>query len=262
MHLDVNDLRDFYYRSALGRAARGVIRDGLRALWPDVKGQAVAGYGFAVPVLKPFMGEARRVLALMPGGQGVMPWPANQPNVALLCEDTLWPLSTGFIDRLVVLHGLECSEQPGALVDECWRVLGPGGRAVFVVPNRAGIWSRTDATPFGHGRPYSMGQLEGLLRRHRFVLEEALSTLYQPPSVRPFWRRVGGMMEAAGRHLPVLAAGGVLMVEAVKQGPARSGGGLAEAVRRPIRVLEGMPVGAGAREGAAREAGAPGGPSR
>ena len=50
MHLDVNDLRDFYYRSALGRAAQRVIRDGLRALWPDVKGQAVAGYGFAAPV--------------------------------------------------------------------------------------------------------------------------------------------------------------------------------------------------------------------
>jgi SAM-dependent methyltransferase len=249
MHLDVNDLREFYYRSALGRAAQRVVRDGLRALWPDAKGQTVAGYGFAAPVLRPFLGEARRVIALMPGGQGVMPWPAGQPNVALLCEETLWPLSTGFVDRLVVLHGLECSEQPGALVEECWRVLGPGGRAAFIVPNRAGIWSRTDATPFGHGRPYSMGQLEALLRRHRFAVEQGMSTLYQPPSVRPFWRRVGGMMEAAGRHVPLLAAGGVLIVEASKQLPARSGGGLVAAVRRPIRVLEGMPVPAGATRG-------------
>ena len=43
MHLDVNDLRDFYYRSALGRAAQRVIRDELRELWPDAKGQAVGG---------------------------------------------------------------------------------------------------------------------------------------------------------------------------------------------------------------------------
>jgi len=249
MHLDVNDLRDFYYRSALGRAAQRVVREQLRALWPDAKGQTVAGFGFAAPVLRPYLGEARRVIALMPGPQGVMPWPAQMPNVALLCEETLWPLSTGFVDRLAVLHGLECSENPDALVDECWRVLGPGGRAVFMVPNRAGLWSRTDATPFGYGRPYSMGQLEALLRRHRFVPERALSTLYQPPSVKPLWRRVGGMMEAAGRHIPILAAGGVLVVEAVKQSPARASGGLAEAVRRPIRALEGRPVPAGATRG-------------
>ena len=35
MHLDVQDLRSFYYRSALGRAAQKVVRDELRRFWPD-----------------------------------------------------------------------------------------------------------------------------------------------------------------------------------------------------------------------------------
>ena len=245
MHLDVTELRDFYYRSALGRAAQRVVREELLKIWPEAKGQAVAGYGFAVPLLRPYLPEARRVIALMPGPQGVMPWPAGQPNVSLLCEETLWPIATGFLDKLVVMHGLETSEQPAALLEECWRVLGPGGRAVFVVPNRGGLWSRSDDTPFGFGRPYTMGQLETVLRRHRFVIERGLSTLYQPPSVRKVWRRVGGMMEAAGRHLPILAAGGVLMVEVCKQVPLPTRPGLAEAVRRPIRALEGMPAPAG-----------------
>jgi SAM-dependent methyltransferase len=139
MHLDVQDLRDFYYRSALGRAAQKVIREQLASLWPDARGMTVAGYGFAAPVLRPFLPVARRVVALMPGPQGVMPWPRSGPNVAVLCEETLWPLPTGFVDRLVVLHGLEVSDHPGPLLDECWRVLGPGGRAVFMVPNRAGL---------------------------------------------------------------------------------------------------------------------------
>ena len=241
MHLDVTELRDFYYRSALGRAAQRVIREELLQLWPEAKGQAVAGYGFAVPLLRPYLGQARRVIGLMPGPQGVMPWPAGQPNVSLLCEETLWPLSTGFVDKLVVMHGLETSEHPAALLEECWRVLGPGGRAVFVVPNRAGLWSRTDATPFGFGRPYSMGQLETVLRQHRFVIERGRSTLYQPPSIRKLWRRVGGMMEQAGRHMPAFAAGGVLMVEVAKQ-VAQPTRGLAEAVRRPILVPGAMPA--------------------
>ena len=240
MHLDVLDLRNFYYRSALGRAAQKVIRDELRVLWPEAKGQTVAGFGFAVPLLRPFLSDARRVLALMPGPQGVMPWPAGKPNVSLLCEDALWPLQAGQVDKLVLLHGLETSENPSALLDECWRVLGPGGRAVFVVPNRAGLWSRSDRTPFGYGRPYSMGQLEAQLRTHGLIPARHLSTLYQPPSERQVWRRTAGLLERTGRRLPVFAAGGVLMVEVTKQVPQPTRPGLGEAVKRPLRVLEGL----------------------
>lgn len=240
MHLDVMDLRNFYYRSALGRGAQKVIRDELLRMWPDAKGQTVVGFGFAVPLMRPFLGQARRVIGLMPGPQGVMPWPAAQPNVSVLCEDTLWPIETGQVDKLVLMHGLETSENPTALLDECWRVLGPGGKAVFVVPNRAGLWSRSDQTPFGYGRPYSQGQLEAQLRRHDFVVEGATSALYQPPSSRSFWRKSAGFIENFGRHIPVLAAGGVLMIEASKQAAAPKRPGLSERVRHPLRALEGI----------------------
>ena len=242
MHLDVLDLRNFYYRSALGRAAQKVIRDQLVAWWPNVKGQTVAGFGFAVPLLRPFIGDARRVIGLMPGPQGVMPWPAGQPNVSVLCHDTLWPIETGVVDRLVLMHGLETSENPTALLDECWRVLGPGGKAVFVVPNRAGIWSRSDDTPFGYGRPYSMGQLEAQLRMHRFVTERSMSTLYQPPSTKRMWLKLAGPLEKIGRSMSIFATGGVLIVEVTKQIAAPTRPGLSEAVRRPLKALEGIAV--------------------
>lgn len=240
MHLDVLDLRNFYYRSALGRGAQKVIRDDLVKLWPEAKGQTVVGFGFAVPLLRPYLADARRVTGLMPGPQGVMPWPAGQPNVSVLCEDTIWPVQTGQVDKLVVMHGLETSDNPTALLDECWRVLGPGGRAVFIVPNRAGLWSRSDKTPFGYGRPYSLGQLDAQLRKHQFVTERSLSTLYQPPSHRRIWRKAAGMLETLGHKLPVVVAGGVLMVEVSKQMAAPTRPGLSERVGRPLRALEGI----------------------
>ncbi len=142
MRLDVQDLRDFYYRTPLGRVAQRAIRDELVRLWPVLPGQTVAGYGFAVPLLRPWLSGARRVVGLMPGPQGVMAWPAGLPNVAALCEEHAWPLPTGLVDRLVLMHGLETCEHPAAVLDEAYRVLGPGGRAVFVVPNRAGLWAQ------------------------------------------------------------------------------------------------------------------------
>lgn len=112
MHLDVQDLRNFYYRSTLGRAAQASIRGRLLELWPEAAGQTVAGFGFAAPLLRPYLAEARRVIALMPGPQGVMQWPAGMPNVSVLCAETAWPIETGHVDRLVLLHGLETSDRP------------------------------------------------------------------------------------------------------------------------------------------------------
>ena len=72
MHLDVLDLKAFYYRSMLGRTAQTAVRNRLLELWPEAKGQTVAGFGFAVPLLRPYLPQARRVIGLMPGPQGVM----------------------------------------------------------------------------------------------------------------------------------------------------------------------------------------------
>jgi len=240
MHLDVQDLKSFYYRSALGRAAQRAVRNQVCALWPEAKGQTVLGFGFAVPLLRPYLDEARRVIGLMPGPQGVMRWPAGLPNVSVLCEETLWPVDTGVVDKLVLMHGLETSTDPDILLQETYRVLGPGGRVLFIVPNRAGLWSRSDATPFGFGRPYSLGQLERLLRDHGFSIEHHAAALFQPPSTRRFWLKTGAAWERAGQSLPIGLAGGVLIVEASKQVPAPRRPGLGERVKRPLGVLEGI----------------------
>ncbi|HBU13411.1 MAG TPA: hypothetical protein DEF16_00040 [Gemmobacter sp.] len=240
MHLDVLDLRNFYYRTPLGRVAQRAIRDQVVAMWPPAAGQTVAGFGFAVPLLRPYLPQARRVIGLMPAPQGVMPWPAGMENVSLLCEETAWPVSTGFVDRLVLMHGLETSEQPSAVLAECQRVLGPGGKALFIVPNRSGLWARRDGTPFGYGRPYSLRQLESQLKLHGFTLERHVAALYAPPSSQRFWMRSSQLLERMGRSCGPWIAGGVLMVEVSKQVYAPTRGGLGAVVRRPLKVLEGV----------------------
>lgn len=240
MHLDVQDLRNFYYRSTLGRAAQAAIRGRLLQIWPEAKGQTVAGFGFAVPLLRPYLAESRRVIGVMPGPQGVMPWPAGMPNVSVLSEETHWPIETGHIDKLVVMHGLETSERPSQLLDECWRVLGPGGKAIFIVPNRAGLWSRSDKTPFGFGRPYTLGQLESQLKIHQFLPEAHCSALYLPPSFRRFWLKSGNLIERTGQRLPTIMAGGVLMVEVSKRVHPPRGNVAKDTPRRAVKALDGL----------------------
>jgi len=240
MHLDVLDLRTFYYRTRLGRGAQRAIREQVQEFWPGARQETVLGFGFAAPLLRPYLSEARRVTALMPGQQGVMPWPTGAANVSVLCKETLWPVETDSVDKLMVLHGLETSEDPVALLDECYRVLAPEGRGLFIVPNRAGLWSRRDRTPFGFGRPYSLRQLEAQLSAIGLQPLRHTAALFHPPADTPFWLKTAPMWEKIGRRVSNRYAGGVLIVEVTKQVPAPPRKGLPEALRRPLRVLDGI----------------------
>jgi len=139
------------------------------------------------------------------------------------------------------VHGLECSEQLRPMLREVWRVLADGGRLLAVVPNRRGIWARLDRTPFGHGHPYTPGQLSRLLRDTLFTPTRFERALFVPPSrsrmmmaSAPAWENIGI------RCFPTFA--GVLLIEAGKQiyaataEPART--------RRRGRIPEAPPAGA------------------
>jgi hypothetical protein len=69
MHLDVVELRSFYYTTQLGRMVQRMVRARLRDMWPDIHGMNLVGFGFAAPFLRPFMDEATRTLCLMPAQQ-------------------------------------------------------------------------------------------------------------------------------------------------------------------------------------------------
>ena len=250
MDLDVVDLDHFYRRTPLGRAAADMLARRVSCLWPEIRGEALAGFGFALPVLERIGRHAARTLALMPGRIGVRRWPEAEKgasrdggapgNRAVLVAEEAWPLGDSFLDRLVIMHGLEIADDPVALLHEAWRVLAPGGRALVIVPNRAGFWARAETTPFGHGRPYSSGQIERLLRQCRFMPTSHASALYMPPSARRFWLRVAPLWERIGQRLPMVTAGGALIVEAEKQVYAPRKGGLPELVRGPLTVIEGF----------------------
>lgn len=241
MHLDVHTLREFYYRSQLGRAAQKGVRDRVVERWGNTRGLTVAGYGFAVPLLRPFLPVAERVIGLMPAPQGVMHWPADGANHSVLCDEARWPLANDSVDRLVLMHGLETCDHPMALLDEAHRVLSPQGRALVVVPNRGGMWARSDATPFGHGRPYSRGQIERLLADAGFVATAHTAALFFPPSARRSWLRSARSIERMGTRWGMERLGGVLIVEAMRRDTAAPRG-LRVTGRQPLRVLEGIPT--------------------
>jgi SAM-dependent methyltransferase len=232
MSSDVIDLRDFY-RSDLGQIARHMIRRAVRRVWPDLEGMRLLGIGYPTPFLAVLLSDTERTVAVMPASQGVVGWPVEGRNLVTLAEEGELPFADCSIDRVLMVHALESSEEARALLREVWRVLTGGGRLLIVVPNRRGIWARLDRTPFGYGRPYTASQLSHLLRGERFIPLASQGALFIPPSrsrtilrAAPVWERVGK------RFFPSFA--GVVLVEAAKEIYAKPSLGLRTPRRRLV----------------------------
>ncbi len=215
MSVDVIDLRSFYSQR-LGIVARRLINRAIRARWRDAHGLRVLGIGFTTPYLGLFREDAERCIAMMPATQGVLKWPTARPALAALVDELDLPLPDAAVDRILIAHALEMSDDPADFLREVWRVLAPNGRILLVIPNRRGLWVRTDGTPFGFGRPYSRAQVTQLLRQTWFTPVAWSEALYVPPVKAGWLLRSAIAWERVGAALASPFAG-VHIVEATKQ---------------------------------------------
>ncbi len=217
MYRSVYDLKEFY-NSKTGRMVRRILQKQIRLFWPDVGGLRVMGCGYAVPYLRVFKEEAALVFSMMPAAQGAHHWPqgADDKNLCGLSEEFELPIESNSVDRILLIHDLEFSELLPPKLQEIWRVLKSNGRLLVVVPNRSGLWSQADWSPFGWGAPYSAAQICYYLRDNSFIHERTQEALFLPPTKRPLLLKSAGWFERAGPALLPFFAG-VHMVEASKQ---------------------------------------------
>jgi SAM-dependent methyltransferase len=209
--MNIVDMFEFY-SSPLGKATARIISRALGFEGNPPKSTIVLGLGYALPWLK-----GDQSYAFMLAKQGVMQWPtAPAPTRSVLVHDDSLPLPDHSVDMAVVVHGLEFADEPQAMLEEVWRVLAPQGTLHLVVANRRGLWAVSEATPFGHGEPFSHSQVLKLLREAQFSVKRVAPILHMPPLKRLAGWKFPELFERAGAALPFHLSGAIL-VEAQKQ---------------------------------------------
>lgn len=225
--MDVVDLQNFY-ASPLGKATHRTVAAALKQSFVQSPEARVMGLGFVTPYLAPELGH----LAFMMARRGVIHWPHVGPVQSVLVDEYDLPLADNSVDLAIVVHGLEFTDEPIDMLQEIWRVLTPQGQLLLVVPNRHGLWSLSDSSPFGFGQPFSRMQLQRHLRDAQFSLTKLDSALFMPP-----WGKGAALNFSAGLERFGAAAlgqfSGVLVAQATKQVYAYATG--RKSLRVPLR---------------------------
>lgn len=236
-----NSAADFqkFYHTREGWVIRRLIRSHVKNLASDAHGE-VAGFGYSMPYMDIFEAKAERMFALMPSSIGAVSWPKSGPNLTALMHSNEIPLATNSLDVVFAVHFLEFAEYPQAVLQEIWRVLKPTGKLILIVPNRTGLWSRSEWAPFGHGKPFSLTQLQDDLSEAQFVTETVRPALFMLPLRWRWLLKAAWSFEQAGNIL-FPGVSGLHCVTAVKQlyAPARPPKGRAVRVTpalKPARV--------------------------
>ncbi|MEL6375220.1 MAG: methyltransferase domain-containing protein [Pseudomonadota bacterium] len=156
-------------------------------------------------------------------------------------------MPTDSADLVLLAHVVETSEEVPTLLREVWRILKPEGRVIVIVPNRRGVWARLETTPFGHGRPYTRGQLERLLARSMYEPTAWSTALFFPPLHNALllrgalaWERLGSMAWPAFAGVNIVEArksvGAPLVIPVKKAALIPGLGPAAVPVRAPART--------------------------
>lgn len=215
MQPDIVNLREFY-SSPLGRRSKSLLRAAVRRHWQLRPEEHIIGIGYATPLLQALERGGKPSVALMPRAMGAIYWPVHGSNRSVLGDPLRPPFAPGSLRRILVVHALECEEQPQEMLSILWELLAPGGSICLVVPNRHGLWASFGRTPFAGGARVSMAQGRVWLADAKFTLRGSSAALFAPPSAHPLWQALAWPLEWLGRILlPML--GGVLVLDAENQ---------------------------------------------
>jgi len=217
MQMNAQSLKTFY-ASPEGAVTRDILTASIKGIWPDLKGLRTLGCGYAMPYLD--LNNAERIIAAVPYSNANEHWPEEGGNKLCSCAANALPFETNSIDRVLLVHGLQYTQNPCEDLTEIYRVLKSNGRLIIITPNRSGLWARGDWSPWGQGRPFSRGQLLKLLDECQFTIEKTKEALYTPPLRNGALPKIANAFEKFGKYTPL--PGGVHIVEASKEIYARA----------------------------------------
>jgi SAM-dependent methyltransferase len=200
MTCNVKKLTDFY-KTPLGEVVQVYVNDIIKKFIPETtKNQFILGLGYVIPYLTKNLIQKNTILSFTLDKMGGITWPNTECSQTAIVHCHNLPIANKVVDRLLIVHGLECCENREKLLKEINRIIAPDGEILIVFPNKAGIWSHTSGTPFAYGEHYTMSQLNTILSKNGFTITSEERFLYFPPTQSLYTQAFFAPVEMMGSY--------------------------------------------------------------
>ena len=201
---------DQFYHSDRGRMVAHFLR---KAIQPQLQLESqIDRLGFGYPFI---CLPSVNLPVFIPSEMGALAYGHGGEVMTASIESRAWPIAGDSMNQIFMCHGLEYCHDVAACLSEANRVLASAGELILMVPNRASLWVRDDASPLGHGRPFSKGQITRALTKAGFDITKITRALFLPPIGTRAPLRIAQTMDHLG-HYGWGVFGGVMVVRATK----------------------------------------------
>ncbi|HCU06815.1 MAG TPA: hypothetical protein DIC42_04450 [Holosporales bacterium] len=200
MTCSVKELSDFY-KTPLGEVVQVYISDIIKKFIPETtKNQFILGLGYVNPYLTKKLIQKNTVLSFTFDKMGGITWPNTACSQTAIVHGHNLPIANKAVDRLIVVHGLECCKNSEQLLIEMNRIIAHDGEILIIFPNKAGIWSHTSNTPFAYGEHFTMSQLNTTLSKNGLAITSEERFLYFPPTQSLYTQSFFAPVEMMGSY--------------------------------------------------------------
>jgi hypothetical protein len=172
---------DAFYHSEMGCLVASFLRKDISPLLRLDSQIDRLGFGYPFMCLPSIGGASSPIPVLIPSEMGALAYGHHDHVITASIASDAWPVASDSVNQIIISHGLEYCYDGAACLSEANRALASAGELVLMVPNRRRLWVRDEATPLGHGRPFSKGQVTKLLHKTGFRITAMSRALFLPP---------------------------------------------------------------------------------
>lgn len=210
-----------FYAAPAGLLLAGEITAFLDVAWKDsdLHRRHMMCFGFPPPGLKAKAARARSFSLLCPPFVGAVPWVEKGLSHVAVVEPYRLPLREGCFDRVLICHAFEYLEDPLSFVEELWRALAPGGRAIFLVANKRWPWHRKGLPWQERAAKVPVKTFCAFLRGNGLAPVKRAGCLYGLPVKFPERPKARNLAQALNRGKGLAAAGFYLLEVEKTLGP-------------------------------------------
>ncbi len=125
MSIQPYQISDYYYNNPIAKRFAREVRSNVNEIWNNINEEldVILGIGYTSPSFKQ---SSAQILSSMQG---------SMKSSAIFSEDEL-PISNNSIDKILIIHELEYTNNIQKLCTEMYRIITPGGRLIAILPNR------------------------------------------------------------------------------------------------------------------------------